>query len=129
AWDRSLPAPAGAKTSLTATLSRRALDITPDPLASRSSLAEFIREIPLGTRYVLCLLKPSRDYPLDERDFDDALAVLAPGTDPVARDDYFMVAGQSGDPPIAVRSSSRPFRTSFDLQGVPVDVRMESWLA
>jgi len=126
---RSIAVTAAARSSLNANLSRRALDITPDPLASPSSLAEFVREIPVGTRYVLCLLKPSRDYPLDERDFDEALAVLAPGIDPVARDDYFMVAGQSGEPPIAVRSSSRPFRTSFDLQGVPVDIRMESWLA
>ena len=39
-----------------------------------------------------------------------------------------MIAGSVGGPPDLVTASNRPFRRAVSVQGLGVDIRMESWL-
>jgi hypothetical protein len=43
--------------------------------------------------------------------------------------DYAAIAGVSGRPPSIAIGSDRPFRRSIVLDGVTVEIRMDSWLA
>jgi hypothetical protein len=98
----------------------------PDAPPTLSSLAA---TIPHGTRFVLCVLKPTRDFQIDAADFRDALSRL--GVDAASLDlrDYVAIAGLAGSPPSFIRSANRPFTSAIDLAGVPTEIRMESWLA
>lgn len=101
-----------------------------DPTAATPRLSETIRSLAPGTRYVLAVLKPTRDVTLDEQDLGRALEALGVGPRaafPAA--DYVAVAGVVGKPPLMIAESNRPFRRTIDVDGVSLDVRMESWLA
>jgi hypothetical protein len=91
------------------------------------SLSETVGAIAPGTRYVLSVLKPSRDTALDEDDLARAAATLGAVVGP-PRGDYTVVAGVTGAPPAYTRESNRPFATQLTLDGVHVTIRMESWL-
>ena len=79
---------------------------------------------------MFCILKPTRDLSLDWNDIGLALAAEAGGRPVQVPDgDYVAIAGRRGRAPDVVVGSNRPFRRSFDLDGVTVEVRMESWLA
>jgi hypothetical protein len=94
------------------------------------TLAEMARSIPAGSRYVVCLLRPTRETPLDGDDVAEAVRVLTSGTAiPTDRFDFLVVGGLAGSPPALVEGRDRPFRRRVELGGVPVDVRMESWLS
>jgi Protein of unknown function (DUF2723) len=83
-----------------------------------------------GTRYVLCVLKPARDFRIDRRDLELAVRSLAGGDAIQVPDgDYIAVAGVAGGAPALVMSSNRPFRTRVRMGGVAVDVRMDAWLS
>ena len=43
--------------------------------------------------------------------------------------DYAAVAGVAGEAPLVVTASARPFTERVTLAGLPVTIRMESWLA
>ena len=106
------------------------LPIVPDPQVHVTSIADRARGLPAGTRYALCVLKPLREFPLDAQDLGLALRALSGGAiGSVPEGDYAAVAGIVGQPPPFVVGSSDPFRRRFDLGGVPVDIRMESWLS
>jgi hypothetical protein len=95
-----------------------------------SSIRDLVAGVTAGTRYALCVLKPSREFHVDDQDLDFALRKLGPGT-PVhlAQRDYAAVAGVAGDTPAFIASSDRPFRASVAVGGVPVELRMDSWLS
>jgi hypothetical protein len=102
----------------------------PDPRVMTPSLAEAIQGLPDGTRYVMCILTPTRDLPLDWTDIGGALAALGDGVAVQVPDgDYIAIGGISGQRPTFIFGSNRPFRHSLDLDGVSVGVRMESWLS
>jgi hypothetical protein len=106
------------------------LRIDPDPRVRTDSVAAIARSVPAGTRYVLCLLRPSRDLALDARDVDDAAhAVGADASFVWPAGDYTVVAGVIGQQPSLAAGSATPFRRETMIGGVPVDIRMESWLA
>jgi Protein O-mannosyl-transferase TMEM260-like len=106
------------------------LPIARDPRVTVPRLSEVAREIASGTRYVLCVLRPSRDLSLDADDLSAALQVLAGGRAvTLPGGDYAAVAGVAGEPPQLVTASALPFRRTLSLHGVIVEVRMESWLA
>jgi len=94
------------------------------------SLDDLARDLPRGTRYVLCVLKPAPEFAMNHAALDRALRHLTGEQRPAAADqDYFAVAGVAGDAPTLVRGANRPFRDRVTLDGVTVDIRMESWLA
>jgi hypothetical protein len=94
------------------------------------SLADAARDLPNESRYVFCILKPTRDLSLDWDDIGLALSAEAGGRPIKVPDgDYIAVAGTRGRAPDVVIGSNRPFRRSIDLDGVKVEIRMESWLA
>jgi len=104
--------------------------IDADARAHADSLAAVIRSVPAGTRYVLCLLRPSRDLTLDAHEVhEDARALGIDRAFVWPSGDYTVVAGVIGQPPSLAAGSSNPFRRQVVIGGVPVDIRMESWLA
>ena len=96
------------------------------------SLVDLTRDLPRGTPYLLSVLKPPDDYSIDRDDVDNALRFLSGGSaitlGPLSNADYVAVAGMVGDRP-EILSASRPFRASVRVGDVPVEIRMESWLA
>jgi hypothetical protein len=103
---------------------------TADARVESPGISRLIQDLAPGTRYVLALLKPSRDFTLDAADLNLAVAVLSGGELTSMPDgDYAALAGVSGGRPTLVIGSAQPFRRRFSLGSVPVEVRMESWLA
>ncbi len=101
-----------------------------DPRAATPTLGDATRGLPPGRATSLCILKPSREFTLDRDDLRVALRALAGGRDISPPDgDYAAVAGLAGDAPVLVAGAGAPFQQTVELAGVPVQVRMESWLA
>jgi hypothetical protein len=103
------------------------LPTTSDPEVAVPSLSEIAAGLPRGARYVLTVLKPSRDLSPNEADLEAAVATLGGRIDG-QRGDYVAIAGLVGAPPAISVDSSVPFRRTFALDGVTIDVRIESWL-
>ena len=79
---------------------------------------------------MLCVLKPTREFVIDYGDVDRALRRLTGGSAPaIAGQDYVALAGRVGTAPVFFHGSNDPFRRRVRIDGVTVDVRMESWLA
>ena len=95
-----------------------------------TSLSAIARDLPAGTRYVLCVLRPLRGLTLDTAEIAATLRTLG-GATPMTLPpgDYAAVAGQIGEPPRLVTASQSPFRERVSVGGVWVVIRMESWLA
>ena len=105
------------------------MPIAPDPRVPTATLGDEVAGIAPGTRYVLCVLRPSRDLPLDQPELSRALGALTGGhTTSLPAGDYAAVAGIAGRAPELVTTADYPFRREFMLDGVAVEVRMESWL-
>jgi len=101
-----------------------------DPQGHATSIADLARGLPAGTRYALCVLRPLRAFTLDAQDLGPALRTLTGGAvGSMPGGDYAALAGIVGQPPRFAVGSSDPFRRRLDLGGVPVDIRMESWLS
>jgi len=100
-----------------------------DPSVNIASFSARLRDLPAGTPYVLCVLKPSRDQPLDPDDLAAAVRTLAGAEIKLPESDYVAVAGISGRAPDFVRGSNLPFSERVQLDGVLVTLRMESWLS
>ena len=87
--------------------------------------------VPRGTRYVLAVLRPSRDQPaLNRTDTGAALRAITGGRDiDLPSYDYVAIAGVAGDTPTVVAAADAPFRRTATIGGATVEIRMESWLA
>jgi hypothetical protein len=106
------------------------LPIARDPRVSITGLVDTIAAVPPGTRYALCVLRPSRDLALNADDLSRALATLTGGHAAILpAGDYAVVAGVTGHPPELLTTADRPFRRELTLDGTQVEVRMDSWLA
>jgi hypothetical protein len=94
-----------------------------------TALEPVFAQVPRGMPYVLVLLTPPRDAPLDAGEFARALSTLTgtrmPQRSPGA---YELFAGIAGDRPQIYRSSQRPFTDTLPLADERITVRMESWL-
>jgi hypothetical protein len=100
------------------------------PSRVRPTLEDAVRGIPVGSRYVLCVLKPTPEYAIAEDDLERTVERLSDGaTETIERADYVVLAGRLGSPPAFSRSSNQPFRDRVEIDGVAIQVRMESWLA
>jgi Protein of unknown function (DUF2723) len=102
--------------------------ILPDPVRVSPDLLDEISELAPGTPYVLCVLTPPREEPLDPAVLRAAIDGLTHGTPPPSTGSYQVMAGVVGQPPLITRSADRPFRAEFRLLDDPFTVRMESWL-
>jgi hypothetical protein len=114
---------------------RRLLNQSYGPLVESSldqtapTLRETAANVPKGTRYVLCVLKPTRDFSIDVTDLTATVHWLTGGRDvDVPLDQYAAIAGIVGEAPAVVARGDRPFTRTIDLVGVQVEIRMESWL-
>ena len=105
------------------------LSVTRDARVPVPTLPDAIGEVAPGTRYVLCVLRPSPGLSLDTGELSKALRTLTAGraTD-LPKGDYVVIAGIVGNAPELVTAADRPFRRELTLQGVQVEVRMDSWL-
>jgi hypothetical protein len=95
------------------------------------TLADATKDLPPGTRYVMCVLRPSRDLPIAVDDLAEAARALTGGRSLslLADSEYSAVAGIVGDPPRYLAAGAVPFERRIDLDGVPVQIRMDSWLS
>ncbi len=95
---------------------------------ARASLAELAGGIPRGTRYALCIVKQSRDMPIDRADLAAAMRSLGAGALPDALPAFVAIAGVTGAPPTIVALADRPFRRVVAIDGTDVEFRMEAWM-
>ena len=100
-----------------------------DPRVRVPAVSEIVRGLPPGTRYVLCVVKPTREFAIDVRDLEHAALELTGGHASMPVGDYATLVGVVGRPPALTVASARPFRRRVQLDGADVDVRMESWIA
>jgi hypothetical protein len=106
------------------------LPIIPDARVAVPRLTDAIAAAAPGTRYVLCVLRPSRDLGLDAAEVSAAISTLTGGRKTaLPSGDYAAMAGLAGDAPDLIAAGDRPFRRELWLNGVRVEIRMESWLA
>jgi transmembrane protein TMEM260 (protein O-mannosyltransferase) len=106
------------------------LPTDPDPRVPPAPVADLARQLPAGTRYVLCVLRPSRDVALDRTDLEAAVHVLGADASFAWPDgDYTAVAGVAGQRPSLSIGADRPFTRRILLDGVDTQIRMESWVA
>jgi hypothetical protein len=103
------------------------LPTAPDPRVTARTLLEIVSSVPRGTRYVLTVLKPSRDLAPDENDLKTAVRLLG-GQISEQRGDYVAVAGLAGKTPALEVDTASPFARTIELGGVDVQIRMDSWL-
>ena len=102
----------------------------PDPRAIAPPMAGLVNGLAPGTPYVLTILKPTRDATLDGEDLARAVTAVTGGQVAAPpQGDYAAIAGRVGEAPSFVAGSSRPFRNTLDIGGMPVTIRMDSWLA
>jgi hypothetical protein len=87
-----------------------------------------IAELPRGTRYVLCVLQPSRDLPLEPTELASAVRLLTGQHASLPQAGYVAIAGVIGAPPTTTLTADQPFRRRVQVEGVDVEIRMESWL-
>ncbi|MQA28623.1 MAG: DUF2723 domain-containing protein [Luteitalea sp.] len=102
----------------------------PDPRVPAQRLSDLVLGIPPGTRYVLCVLRPTREFTVDVNDLARSLERLTGGRTPVLPErEFIAIAGITGAGVSTVMADDRSFRQTTTLDGVRVDIRMESWLA
>jgi hypothetical protein len=102
----------------------------PDDTIPGVSLSQALRGLAPGTRYVLCVLKPSHDFQIDADDLARALDWIGGGQPIRLPDgDYAVVAGLIGLAPTLTKGSNVPFRQHVLIGNQAVEIRMESWLS
>jgi hypothetical protein len=120
-------------------------DIERDARVPAPSFSERIGRFVRGTPYVLTLLEPYSDNPVESAEVEAAVARLTgdtvrlegsstarPGAPVSIRFPggayYNVIAGRVGERPTVARVDSRPFRMNGRAGSVDVDIRIECWL-
>jgi hypothetical protein len=105
------------------------LRISPDPRLPLPSLGQRLVGLPPSTIYVLTVLAPYDDMPLDRADLAATVVRLTGGTlKDVGQASFNVICGRTGEVPVLVRSDDRPFRIKASMGRLQLDIRMESWL-
>ncbi len=144
--DRPVAITDGAKPMLTAAYGPL-FAIERDTRVPAASFADRVGRFAPGTPYVLTLLDPYPDLPVDVADLDAALSRLTAGAvrlkssgaeigpGPIFKTVIFpgetrynVIAGRVGENPTVARVDDRPFRTGGLAGSVAFDVRIECWL-
>src|SRR3989442_1476593 len=97
---RDVTLTARAAATLTATYGPL-LPVVPDTRVNVPTLSDAVGDLPSGTRYVLCVLRPSRDLDVDAGDFTQALRTLTAGR-PLSLlpdSEYATIGGRIGESP------------------------------
>jgi hypothetical protein len=90
---------------------------------------EKLAALPSGTPYVVGILRPDHEYPIDRFELNTIWGHLTGRRDALpALETYNLAIGRIGDAPQVMRSSRRPFRLDAQVGPLQFDVRMESWL-
>ena len=97
--------------------------------SDRRTLVQLARELPLGTRYALCVVKQSRDMPIDRLDVAEGMRLLGAGALPEAMPAFVAVTGLVGSEPTFTVFADRPFARHVSVGGTDVTVRMEAWMS
>ena len=105
------------------------LPVVRDPRVEVTTLADVVRSVPPGTRYALCVLRPSRDLALDAADLAQSIVLLTGHAVMLPAGDYAVVAGTAGRVPDVMIADSEPFQRELPIDGTNVEIRMDSWLA
>jgi hypothetical protein len=101
---------------------------TADPAVDARPLAARIRTLAPGTPAVLAVLSASGPV-FDAQELADASRLLTGNTTTLGREpSYTVIAGRLGERPSFVRRSDLPWREQVTIDGVRLDVRMESWI-
>ena len=101
-----------------------------DTRVPAGTLGDLVGGLAPGTRYALCVLRPTREFTVDAGELAGALRILSGGAaDRMPAGDYAVVLGRAGSPPALAAGSNDPFRREVSLDGTPVEIRMESWLS
>jgi hypothetical protein len=101
-----------------------------DPRVPAGTLRDLVGGLPPGSRYALCVLKPTREFSVDAAELSQALRTLSGGSlDAMPAGAYAVAVGRTGEAPALTAGSNDPFRRSVNLAGVSTEVRMESWLS
>jgi len=100
-----------------------------DPAVDARPLAARIGALTPGTPYVLAVLAPYPDLVFDAEELATASRLLTGNTTTLGREpSYTVIAGRLGEHPSFVRRSDMPWREQVTIDGVRLDVRMESWI-
>jgi hypothetical protein len=105
----------------------------PDTLEMQQPRATLFASAIVGlgahTRYVLSILRPYADSPIDGNELEGAWSTLTGGSIPLPQsNNYTIVVGEVGSRPLLVASRERPFRVRTTVGTAHIDIRMESWL-
>jgi hypothetical protein len=104
-----------------------------DPRVPAGNLGDLVGGLAPGTRYALCVLKPTHEFVVFGAELTAALRILTAGSagsiSSMPAGDYSVVVGRTGQPPALQAGSDVPYRRTVSLDGVSVEVRMESWLS
>jgi hypothetical protein len=101
----------------------------PDPRVDARPLASRLGVVPRGVVYVLAQLAPYRDLPYDAAEAAAVARLLTAGAATLGDGpSYQVMAGRAGFPPIIDRRTGEPFREQLVIEGISLDIRMESWL-
>lgn len=103
--------------------------VVEDGMVPSPPLLDTVRRIPRGAPYVLTLLTPTRDVPLDTADFDAALEALTAGGAPRRGTAHYQVwSGLAGEAPSHHREFDRPETDAFSLAGDRFTIRIDGWV-
>ena len=88
-----------------------------------------VRSVPPLTPYALAILRPDREYLLDDIEIPETWRWLTAGSMAISElHQYTIVLGLVGRAPLLVHSAEHPYRIRARVGELDVDVRMESWL-
>jgi hypothetical protein len=87
-----------------------------------------VKSIRPGTPYVLAVLRPDPEYPLNTVALSHAWKALTTATAEPGVRQYVVSAGRVGDRPELVVSDDLPYRVRLRIEPYDIDIRMESWL-
>jgi hypothetical protein len=104
------------------------LELRPDSPAD--PLVGQLSALGTGTTYALGILRPYRDFPIDQSLLRAAWSELTGRTLelPPLRD-YTIAVGVTGQRPALFETRDRPYRIHATIGDTEFDIRMESWLA
>lgn len=99
-----------------------------DPRVPAPPLAERVAALAPGTRYVLTIVEPNPDSPVDPGDVRAASRRLGMTASDLPRGRFVVVAGRVGERPAIRQAGEYPFRLRASLGDADLDVRFECWV-